>query len=166
MFIFLLSLPRLTLVSSLVLLRCFRRFTIVTINCERAVWTFTVISVHCCNLIDIREWQVFYQINIARDSTAILLASLEGMFHLISYIHQWFSCCSTQAWGRFIALWILIFRDYRESSIVTKVFVVEYQQPNILFPVEDDDKNFLKDMATQVSFRTCNPLCEYNMLYI
>lgn len=49
---------------------------------------------------------------------------------------------------------------------MTKVFVVEYQQPNILFSVEDDEKNFLKDMATQVSFRTCNPLCEYKMLYI
>lgn len=44
---------------------------------------------------------------------------------------------------------------------MTKVFVVEYQQPNILFPVEDDDKNFLKDMATQVSFRTCNSLYKH-----
>uniref|UniRef100_A0A8C3MJ59 Double zinc ribbon and ankyrin repeat-containing protein 1 n=1 Tax=Geospiza parvula TaxID=87175 RepID=A0A8C3MJ59_GEOPR len=61
--------------------------------------------------------------------------------------------------GRIMVKALAVTKDYRESSIVTKVFVVEYQQPNFLFPVEDDDKNFLKDMATQVSFRNCSPLC-------
>ncbi|XP_030092169.2 double zinc ribbon and ankyrin repeat-containing protein 1 isoform X3 [Serinus canaria] len=51
--------------------------------------------------------------------------------------------------GRIMVRALAATKDYRESSIVTKVFVVEYQQPNFLFPVEDDDKNFLKDMATQ-----------------
>ncbi|NWR07374.1 DZAN1 protein, partial [Paradoxornis webbianus] len=51
--------------------------------------------------------------------------------------------------GKIMVKAVAVTKDYRESSIVTKVFVVEYQQPNILFPVEDDDKNFLKDMATQ-----------------
>ncbi|NWY92898.1 DZAN1 protein, partial [Loxia curvirostra] len=51
--------------------------------------------------------------------------------------------------GRIMVKALAVTKDYRESSIVTKVFVVEYQQPNFLFPVEDDDKNFLKDMATQ-----------------
>lgn len=58
---------------------------------------------------------------------------------------------------------MLIFRDCRESTVVTKVFLVEYKQPNILFSVEDDDKNFLEDIATQVSFTSCNPLFEYKM---
>ncbi|NXH48490.1 DZAN1 protein, partial [Dicaeum eximium] len=44
---------------------------------------------------------------------------------------------------------LAVTKDYRESSIVTKVFVVDYQQPSILCPVKDDDKNFLKDMVTQ-----------------
>lgn len=48
---------------------------------------------------------------------------------------------------------------------MTKVFMVEYQQPNFLFPVEDDDKNFLKDMATQVSFGNCSPLCIKYCIY-
>uniref|UniRef100_A0A8D2NII0 Double zinc ribbon and ankyrin repeat domains 1 n=1 Tax=Zosterops lateralis melanops TaxID=1220523 RepID=A0A8D2NII0_ZOSLA len=68
--------------------------------------------------------------------------------------------------GKIMVKAMAVTKDYRESSVMTKVFVVEYQQPNILFSVEDDEKNFLKDMATQVSFRTCNPLCEYKMLYI
>ncbi|NXR62495.1 DZAN1 protein, partial [Rhadina sibilatrix] len=51
--------------------------------------------------------------------------------------------------GKIMVKALAVTKDYRESSIVTKVFVVEYQQPNILFPIEDDDKNFLKDMATQ-----------------
>ncbi|NXY34067.1 DZAN1 protein, partial [Pomatorhinus ruficollis] len=51
--------------------------------------------------------------------------------------------------GKIMVKAMAVTRDYRESSVVTKVFVVEYQQPNLLFPVEDDDKNFLKDMATQ-----------------
>ncbi|XP_039573482.1 double zinc ribbon and ankyrin repeat-containing protein 1 isoform X4 [Passer montanus] len=51
--------------------------------------------------------------------------------------------------GKIMVKALAVTKDYRESSIVTKVFVVEYQQPNSVFPVEDDDKNFLKDMATQ-----------------
>ncbi|XP_063008580.1 double zinc ribbon and ankyrin repeat-containing protein 1 [Melospiza melodia melodia] len=51
--------------------------------------------------------------------------------------------------GRVMVKALAVTKDYRESSIVTKVFVVEYQQPNFLFPVEDDDKNFLKDMTIQ-----------------
>ncbi|NWI45630.1 DZAN1 protein, partial [Picathartes gymnocephalus] len=51
--------------------------------------------------------------------------------------------------GKIMVKALAVTKDYRESSVVTKVFVVEYQQPNILLPVEDDDKNFLKDMATQ-----------------
>ncbi|NWX37567.1 DZAN1 protein, partial [Notiomystis cincta] len=51
--------------------------------------------------------------------------------------------------GKIMVKALAVTKDYRESSVVTKVFVVEYQQPNILFPAEDDDKNFLKDMATQ-----------------
>ncbi|NXK68625.1 DZAN1 protein, partial [Sylvietta virens] len=51
--------------------------------------------------------------------------------------------------GKIMVKALAVTKDYRESSVVTKVFVVEYQQPNILFPVEDDKKNFLKDMTTQ-----------------
>ncbi|NXQ19300.1 DZAN1 protein, partial [Peucedramus taeniatus] len=51
--------------------------------------------------------------------------------------------------GKIMVKALAVTKDYRESSIVTKLFVVEYQQPNILFSVEDDDKNFLQDMATQ-----------------
>ncbi|NXO71634.1 DZAN1 protein, partial [Phainopepla nitens] len=51
--------------------------------------------------------------------------------------------------GKIMVKALAVTKDYRESSVVTKVFVVEYQQPNILFPVEDDDKNFLKDIVTQ-----------------
>ncbi|NXI27795.1 DZAN1 protein, partial [Sterrhoptilus dennistouni] len=51
--------------------------------------------------------------------------------------------------GKIMVKAMAVTKDYRESSVMTKVFVVEYQQPNILFSVEDDDKNFLKDMATQ-----------------
>ncbi|NWT19509.1 DZAN1 protein, partial [Vireo altiloquus] len=51
--------------------------------------------------------------------------------------------------GKIMVKALAVTKDYRESSVVTKVFVVEYQQPNVLSPVEDDDKNFLKDMATQ-----------------
>ncbi|NXH85393.1 DZAN1 protein, partial [Edolisoma coerulescens] len=51
--------------------------------------------------------------------------------------------------GKIMVKALAVTKDYRESSVVTKVFVVEYQQPNALVPVEDDDKNFLKDMATQ-----------------
>ncbi|NXR24885.1 DZAN1 protein, partial [Cinclus mexicanus] len=51
--------------------------------------------------------------------------------------------------GKIMVKALAVTKDYRESSIVTKVFMVEYQQPNILFPVEDDDNNFLRDMVIQ-----------------
>ncbi|KAL2305848.1 hypothetical protein Nmel_003740 [Mimus melanotis] len=51
--------------------------------------------------------------------------------------------------GKIMVKALAVTKDYRESSIVTKVFVVEYQQPNILFPVEDGDNNFLRDMVAQ-----------------
>ncbi|NXQ53296.1 DZAN1 protein, partial [Anthoscopus minutus] len=51
--------------------------------------------------------------------------------------------------GKIMVKALAVTKDYRESSIVTKIFMVEYQQPNILFPVEDDDKNLIKDAATQ-----------------
>ncbi|NXU11314.1 DZAN1 protein, partial [Pardalotus punctatus] len=51
--------------------------------------------------------------------------------------------------GKITVKALAVTKDYRVSSIVTKVFLVEYQQPDTLFPTEDDDKNFLKDMATQ-----------------
>ncbi|XP_056342756.1 double zinc ribbon and ankyrin repeat-containing protein 1 [Oenanthe melanoleuca] len=51
--------------------------------------------------------------------------------------------------GKIMVKALAVTEDYRESSIVTKVFVVEYQQPNILFPAEDDDNNFLRDIVAQ-----------------
>ncbi|XP_027756580.1 double zinc ribbon and ankyrin repeat-containing protein 1 [Empidonax traillii] len=44
---------------------------------------------------------------------------------------------------------LAVTKDCRKSTVVTKVFLVEYKQPDILFSVEDDDKNFLKDIATR-----------------
>ncbi|NXJ69917.1 DZAN1 protein, partial [Rostratula benghalensis] len=44
---------------------------------------------------------------------------------------------------------LAVTKDCRESTVVTKVFLVEYKQPNILFSVKDGDKNFLKDNATR-----------------
>ncbi|XP_069706488.1 double zinc ribbon and ankyrin repeat-containing protein 1 [Phaenicophaeus curvirostris] len=51
--------------------------------------------------------------------------------------------------GKIIVKALAVTEDCRESTVVTKVFLVEYKQPNILFSVEDNDKNFLKDIATQ-----------------
>uniref|UniRef100_A0A663MJJ6 Double zinc ribbon and ankyrin repeat-containing protein 1 n=1 Tax=Athene cunicularia TaxID=194338 RepID=A0A663MJJ6_ATHCN len=68
--------------------------------------------------------------------------------------------------GKIMVKALAVTKDCRESTVVTKVFLVEYKQPNILFSVEDDNKNFLKGIATQVSFNNCNPLCEYKMLYL
>ncbi|XP_009872280.1 PREDICTED: double zinc ribbon and ankyrin repeat-containing protein 1, partial [Apaloderma vittatum] len=39
--------------------------------------------------------------------------------------------------------------DCRASTVVTKVFLVEYKQPSILFSVEGDHKNCLKGITTQ-----------------
>ncbi|NXS62103.1 DZAN1 protein, partial [Brachypteracias leptosomus] len=53
--------------------------------------------------------------------------------------------------GKIMVKALAVTKDCRESTVVTKVFLVEDKQPNILFSVEDDDKNFLKDIATQES---------------
>ncbi|XP_039915661.1 double zinc ribbon and ankyrin repeat-containing protein 1 isoform X3 [Hirundo rustica] len=66
--------------------------------------------------------------------------------------------------GKIMVKALAVTKDYRESSIVTKVFVVEYQQPNIVFPIEDDDKNFLKDMATQIESLLMGPLKDLSSL--
>ncbi|XP_060687656.1 double zinc ribbon and ankyrin repeat-containing protein 1 isoform X2 [Hemiscyllium ocellatum] len=42
-------------------------------------------------------------------------------------------------------------RDGRESGVVTKVFFVEYIQPNAVEILEDDDKNFIQDYAKELS---------------
>ncbi|XP_054678566.1 double zinc ribbon and ankyrin repeat-containing protein 1 [Grus americana] len=51
--------------------------------------------------------------------------------------------------GKIMVKALAVTKDCRESTVVTKVFLVEQKQPNILFSVEDSDKNFLKDIATQ-----------------
>ncbi|NXF51724.1 DZAN1 protein, partial [Oceanites oceanicus] len=53
--------------------------------------------------------------------------------------------------GKIMVKALAVTKDCRESTVVTKVFLVEYKQPNTLFSVEDNDKNFLKDIATQAS---------------
>ncbi|NXH74044.1 DZAN1 protein, partial [Hydrobates tethys] len=53
--------------------------------------------------------------------------------------------------GKIMVKALAVTKDCRESTVVTKVFLVEYKQPNILISVEDNDKNFLKDIATQAS---------------
>ncbi|NXS97990.1 DZAN1 protein, partial [Jacana jacana] len=51
--------------------------------------------------------------------------------------------------GKIMVKALAVTKDCRESTVVTKVFLVEYKQPNILFSVEDGDKNFLKDNTMQ-----------------
>ncbi|XP_027668069.1 double zinc ribbon and ankyrin repeat-containing protein 1 [Falco biarmicus] len=51
--------------------------------------------------------------------------------------------------GKVMVKALAVTKDCRESTVVTKVFLVEYKQPNILYSVEDNDKNFLKDSATK-----------------
>ncbi|XP_031453579.1 double zinc ribbon and ankyrin repeat-containing protein 1 [Phasianus colchicus] len=51
--------------------------------------------------------------------------------------------------GKITVKALAVTKDCRESAVVTKVFLVEYKQPNILFSMEDDDKKFLKDVTTQ-----------------
>uniref|UniRef100_A0A669PKI4 Double zinc ribbon and ankyrin repeat domains 1 n=1 Tax=Phasianus colchicus TaxID=9054 RepID=A0A669PKI4_PHACC len=63
--------------------------------------------------------------------------------------------------GKITVKALAVTKDCRESAVVTKVFLVEYKQPNILFSMEDDDKKFLKDVTTQASFINCNLLSEY-----
>ncbi|XP_040409529.1 double zinc ribbon and ankyrin repeat-containing protein 1 isoform X1 [Cygnus olor] len=50
--------------------------------------------------------------------------------------------------GKIMVKALAVTKDCRESTVVTKVFLVEYKQPNI-FSIEDNDKNFLKDVTTQ-----------------
>nr|XP_009509283.1 PREDICTED: double zinc ribbon and ankyrin repeat-containing protein 1 [Phalacrocorax carbo] len=51
--------------------------------------------------------------------------------------------------GKVMVKALAVTKDCRESTVVTKVFLVEYKQPSILSSVEENDKNFLKDITTQ-----------------
>ncbi|NWS53611.1 DZAN1 protein, partial [Chunga burmeisteri] len=51
--------------------------------------------------------------------------------------------------GKIMVKALAVTKDCRESTVVTKVFQVEHKEPNVLFSVEANDKNFLKDIATQ-----------------
>uniref|UniRef100_A0A8C3SCH0 Double zinc ribbon and ankyrin repeat domains 1 n=1 Tax=Chelydra serpentina TaxID=8475 RepID=A0A8C3SCH0_CHESE len=51
--------------------------------------------------------------------------------------------------GKITVKALAVTKDCRESTIVTKVFLVEYEPPNILFVDEDNDENFLKDLSNQ-----------------
>ncbi|XP_071438082.1 double zinc ribbon and ankyrin repeat-containing protein 1 isoform X1 [Pithys albifrons albifrons] len=51
--------------------------------------------------------------------------------------------------GKIMVKALAVTKDYRKSTVVTKVFLVEYKQSNIIYSVEDDDKNFPKDIATR-----------------
>ncbi|XP_061846030.1 double zinc ribbon and ankyrin repeat-containing protein 1 [Colius striatus] len=51
--------------------------------------------------------------------------------------------------GKIMVKALAVTKDCRESTVVTKMFLVEYKQPNMLFSVEDDDKNLLKEFSTQ-----------------
>ncbi|KAM6280704.1 double zinc ribbon and ankyrin repeat-containing protein 1 [Porphyrio hochstetteri] len=51
--------------------------------------------------------------------------------------------------GKIMVKALAVTKDCRESTVVTKVFLVEYKQPNILSSVEENDKSFLKDIITQ-----------------
>ncbi|XP_039384589.1 double zinc ribbon and ankyrin repeat-containing protein 1 isoform X2 [Mauremys reevesii] len=51
--------------------------------------------------------------------------------------------------GKITVKALAVTKDCRESAIVTKVFLVEYEPPNILFAAEDNDENFLKDLSNQ-----------------
>nr|XP_008172144.1 double zinc ribbon and ankyrin repeat-containing protein 1 isoform X3 [Chrysemys picta bellii] len=51
--------------------------------------------------------------------------------------------------GKITVKALAVTKDCRESAIVTKVFLVEYEPPNILFADEDNDENFLKDLSNQ-----------------
>ncbi|NXJ02539.1 DZAN1 protein, partial [Psophia crepitans] len=50
--------------------------------------------------------------------------------------------------GKIMVKALAVTKDCRESTVVTKVFLVEHKHPNILFSVEDNDKSFLKDTTT------------------
>ncbi|KFW94385.1 Double zinc ribbon and ankyrin repeat-containing protein 1, partial [Phalacrocorax carbo] len=68
--------------------------------------------------------------------------------------------------GKVMVKALAVTKDCRESTVVTKVFLVEYKQPSILSSVEENDKNFLKDITTQASFSKFNSLSEYKMMHV
>ncbi|KAJ6655445.1 hypothetical protein lerEdw1_005145 [Lerista edwardsae] len=60
--------------------------------------------------------------------------------------------------GKITVKALAVTKDCRESTIVTKVFVVEYATPNERVPDEDnaeDNENFLKDLSRQASYKNC-----------
>uniref|UniRef100_A0A8C3SBI6 Double zinc ribbon and ankyrin repeat-containing protein 1 n=1 Tax=Chelydra serpentina TaxID=8475 RepID=A0A8C3SBI6_CHESE len=67
--------------------------------------------------------------------------------------------------GKITVKALAVTKDCRESTIVTKVFLVEYEPPNILFVDEDNDENFLKDLSNQASYNNGNSLFDHNILY-
>ncbi|KFP18369.1 Double zinc ribbon and ankyrin repeat-containing protein 1, partial [Egretta garzetta] len=68
--------------------------------------------------------------------------------------------------GKIMLKALAVTKDCRESTVVTKVFLVEYKQRNIPLSVEENDNNFLKDIASQASFCKFNSLSEYKLLYV
>ncbi|CAI5780331.1 zinc ribbon and ankyrin repeat-containing 1 isoform X1 [Podarcis lilfordi] len=44
---------------------------------------------------------------------------------------------------------LAVTKDGRESTVVTKVFIVEYVTPNVHVPDEDENENFLEDLISQ-----------------
>ncbi|XP_066479543.1 double zinc ribbon and ankyrin repeat-containing protein 1 isoform X4 [Tiliqua scincoides] len=52
--------------------------------------------------------------------------------------------------GKITVKALAVTKDCRESTIVTKVFVVEYVMPDEHAPDEDNDENFLKDLSGQM----------------
>uniref|UniRef100_A0A8D0FSH5 Double zinc ribbon and ankyrin repeat domains 1 n=1 Tax=Strix occidentalis caurina TaxID=311401 RepID=A0A8D0FSH5_STROC len=54
--------------------------------------------------------------------------------------------------GKIMVKALAVTKDCRESTVVTKVFLVENKQPNILFSVED--RNFLKDIREGIMVTT------------
>uniref|UniRef100_A0A674JIJ4 Double zinc ribbon and ankyrin repeat-containing protein 1 n=1 Tax=Terrapene triunguis TaxID=2587831 RepID=A0A674JIJ4_9SAUR len=67
--------------------------------------------------------------------------------------------------GKITVKALAVTKDCRESAIVTKVFLVEYEPPNILFADEDNDENFLKDLSNQASYSNGKSLFDHNILY-
>uniref|UniRef100_A0A7M4ETV0 Double zinc ribbon and ankyrin repeat domains 1 n=1 Tax=Crocodylus porosus TaxID=8502 RepID=A0A7M4ETV0_CROPO len=60
--------------------------------------------------------------------------------------------------GKIMVRAMAVTKDCRESAIVTKMFLVEYKPPNILFSDEDNDENFLKDLFKQASYSNSKSL--------
>uniref|UniRef100_A0A8D0G4D9 Uncharacterized protein n=1 Tax=Sphenodon punctatus TaxID=8508 RepID=A0A8D0G4D9_SPHPU len=56
--------------------------------------------------------------------------------------------------GKIMIKALAVTKDCRESAIVTKVFLVEYEPRNIHLPDEDDDENFLRDLSKQEVIRS------------